>query len=196
MKGRVSGRGEPPLHPEPIPSQGLPQPKRLPRSLPEAGGSSSTSAAAGARTHGRICPGFSVTPWQERGQMLYVSAVAGGPELRKGPAHEVLQRLARWNTPPQGPDGTSVTVVFRLPGSLVRPAFSGMKAAKVSRKPDVMVDVSVPEEQVKAPDIGWLMESIRSAIRLAKPKFEKAGVAFPEAEYLATVERMEKELAH
>jgi hypothetical protein len=47
-----------------------------------------------------------------------------------------------------------------------------------------------------APDLDYLMSSIRQAIRLARPRFEKAGIKYPEEEYLATVDRIERELKH
>jgi hypothetical protein len=129
--------------------------------------------------------------------VIYFSSVLMGPELARSPISDVIRRIAVARGPGREGDYGSLDVVFHVPGSILRPKFEGVRTSSFFKRDRIhMIQIAIPEEQVNAPDLDYLMSSIRQAIRLARPRFEKAGIKYPEEEYLATVDRIERELKH
>ncbi len=63
----------------------------------------------------------------------------------------------------------------------------------------LMIQVGVDTETLEADDVAlyaFLFASLREAIRMARPKFEKAKIPFPETEYLAQVDRLHASIVH
>jgi hypothetical protein len=120
-----------------------------------------------------------------------------GPEIAQSPISNLISRMVAALGPGRKGDYGSVNIVFHVPGSIVRPEFEGVRTARFFKLEKMhMIQIAVPEAQVNEPDLDFLMSSIRQAIRLAGPRFEKAGIKYPEEEYLATVDRIGRELKH
>lgn len=127
--------------------------------------------------------------------MMYIGAVFGGPELADAPIEKAIRLIGKARGPIEKSDSGALDIVFHVPGSLLKPEFTGVRTAKFSRKErTLMLQIAVPDEQVHSPDIHWLLDAIRDAVRLARPKFERAGIEYPEQEHLATVDRIQMQL--
>ncbi|NNB87772.1 hypothetical protein D7X99_16180 [Corallococcus sp. AB032C] len=127
--------------------------------------------------------------------MMYIGAVFGGPELADAPIEKAIRLIGKARGPIEKSDSGALDIVFHVPGSLLKPEFTGVRTAKFSRKERMlMLQIAVPEEQVHTPDVRWLLDAIREAVRLARPKFERAGIGYPEQEHLAIVDRIQMEL--
>jgi hypothetical protein len=129
--------------------------------------------------------------------MISFGAVYGGPEIYESPIADTIRRLKKARVPrEEGPFG-SLVIVFHVPGSIIQPEYEGVRTARFSRKQRTLtLQIAVPAEQTYTPDLDFLLNAIRKAIGMARPRFERAGVRYPEREYLDMVDRIEKELKH
>ncbi|MCK8500833.1 hypothetical protein [Myxococcus fulvus] len=128
--------------------------------------------------------------------MIHMGAVMGGGELADSPIRVAIRKIARARGPKQEDESGSLGIVFHGPGSILGNEFAGVRTGMLSRSQRMLqVRISAPEEQVEAPDDHWLLERMREAIRIARPRFERARIGYPEAEYLATIDRVEQGLA-
>ena len=136
---------------------------------------------------------------------LSLGAVYGGPEHDKtSPSAARITRLMKRMAELQGDSavgtgtGGSLNVVFHVPGSLIKPDYMGVRTAKFSRKNKMlMVQVAIPDELLRSPNLeGFLVASIREAVCLARPVFDKARIGFCVEEHLALVDRAEASLVH
>lgn len=129
---------------------------------------------------------------------LYLGSVVGGPE--DIPAETLFGEISaliiahRDKTPISTKAG--LNIVFHFPGSICPVTFKGIRTAKFSRKQKLlMVQVAVPEEVAASNNAdAFTLDSIREAIRLAKPIFEKAAIDFPMEDQLAFVDQIEAEV--
>jgi hypothetical protein len=78
----------------------------------------------------------------------------------------------------------------------VKPDYIGVRTAKFSKKEKMlMIQVSVPEEMKESTrQKQFLLDSIREGIQIARPRFQKANIAYPAESYLHLVEQAEKQL--
>ncbi len=147
--------------------------------------------------------------------MIYVGSVLGGPELFYSHFTRSMSGITLpvagepWPEPGRAPDPTvayaerrdprpvgSLDLVFHVPGSVLKPEFVGLRTGKFSRKERLLqIQIAVPEELLESP---WLrrfvVDSIRSAVSLGGPKFAKAGILYPQDEYLGQVDELERRL--
>ncbi|RKG82246.1 hypothetical protein D7W79_03045 [Corallococcus exercitus] len=124
-----------------------------------------------------------------------IGAVYGGPELAGAPIDKAIRMFGKARGPVQKGESGALDIVFHVPGSLLKPEFTGVRTAKFSRKErKLMLQIAVPEEQVHSPDVHWLLDAIREAVRLAGPRFERAGIEYPEKEHLSLVDRIQREV--
>lgn len=130
--------------------------------------------------------------------MIYISSVLGGPEVEGSRIDRAITKVIRLRGLGQEGAYGSLDVVFHVPGSFVKPDYQGLRTAKFSRKDrKLMVQVSVPGEMVTSEDAeSFVVQSLRDAVSLAGPKFDKAGIPYPEQEYLALVEEIAGDLVH
>ncbi|NOK21119.1 hypothetical protein [Corallococcus carmarthensis] len=127
--------------------------------------------------------------------MMGLSAVYGGPELAGTPIDKAIRMFGKARGPTEMGVSGSLDIVFHVPGSLLKPEFTGVRTAKFSRKEQkLMLQIAVPDEQVQSPDVRWLLDAIREAVRLARPKFERAGIEYPEKEHLFIVDRIQRDV--
>ncbi len=146
--------------------------------------------------------------------MIYVGSVLGGPELFYSPFTRAMAGIVfpvpgePWPEPGKAPDPRefservdprpvgSLDIVFHVPGSLLKPEYTGLRTGRFSRKQRLLqVQVAVPEGADDGTLRAFILQSIRQAILLAKPRFDKARIAYPEAEYLSQVDELEARLA-
>ena len=147
--------------------------------------------------------------------MMYVGYVLGGPELSYSNFTRATSGISfpipgePWPVPGRAPNPTvayserhdprpvgGLDLVFHVPGSILKPPFAGMRTGKFSRKERLLqIQIAVPEAQLDAPSLRqYLVDSVRSAIHLAVPKFIKAGIPYLPEEYLAQVDQLELRL--
>jgi hypothetical protein len=117
--------------------------------------------------------------------MIYIGAVLGGPELSGSPVTRAIRRLGELLNTGSKVEGGSLDIVFHIPGTIVKPNFSGTRTAKFSKKEKMlMIQIAVPEILVScAQPEQALMDLLADAIPLAGPVFAKAEVQFPHQEY-------------
>jgi hypothetical protein len=145
--------------------------------------------------------------------MIHVGAILGGLEFGN-PFDRAMSGIwfpglgEPWPKPGSAPDPRgyserieprpigSVDIVFHVPGSILKPEHVGLRTGSFSRKERMLqVQIAVPEELMESPDLRrFLLKSIREAIRLAEPRFAKAAIPYPLAEYLAQVDELERRL--
>lgn len=129
--------------------------------------------------------------------MLYISEIIGGPELINAPVTTFLTRL--YNDDPID-CGTSLDIVFQVPGSVFTPEFEGVRTGRLSRREKIMqVQIAVPRSVIYAPAdeiLAFVYSSLRKAIQLASEKLSKARVPFDVAVLTDLVKRMESRHHH
>src|SRR5690242_4632491 len=97
--------------------------------------------------------------------MMGIGAIHGGPELAGAPIDKAIRRLGKTRGPFEKSGSGALDIVFHVPGSLLKPEFTGVRTARFSRKErKLMLQIAVPEEQVHTPDIRWLLDAIREAV--------------------------------
>jgi hypothetical protein len=130
--------------------------------------------------------------------MIYISSILGGPELTHSGVSSAIARLFRSRGPGEEGDFGSLDVVFHVAGSLLQPEFSGVRTGRFSRKERMLqVQIAVPPEVVVSEDpYPFLAARVLDAVRLAAPVFSKAGIAYPEEEYVAVAEQMARLAVH
>ena len=131
--------------------------------------------------------------------MIYIGEIRGGPELRDdAPICKAIAKIYRLRGPVGEGEFGSLDVVFHVAGSLLEPEFSGVRTGRFSRKrKKLQVQIAVPKELVAAEDpYPSLAARLLEAVRVAAPVFAKAGIPYPEAEYIAIAETMIKAAAH
>ena len=81
---------------------------------------------------------------------------------------------------------------------MLSPDYEGLRTGKFSRKERMlMVQVSVPPNVVTSENAeSFVVQSLREAIRMAKPRFERAGIRYPEDQYLKEVDAIAAGLVH
>ena len=124
--------------------------------------------------------------------MIYIGAIFGGPEGFQLPVARAISRLERLRD--VGGDGNSgsVDVVFHVAGSLLQPEHVGVRTGRLSRKRRMLqVQIAVPAEVASSEDsYPLLLAWVREALTIAGPRFRRAGIPYPEEEYLGWVERL------
>jgi len=131
--------------------------------------------------------------------MISFGSIFGGPELHDSPIADTIHaiRLLMKKTRDLEDEGAygSLNIVFHVPGSILQPEFEVLRTGRFSRKEKMlMIQIAVPAEQRSSPDLVFLLDAIREAIGMGRARFERAGIPYPEREYLATVDGIEKEL--
>jgi len=136
---------------------------------------------------------------------LYIGAIFGGPEVPDSACYAALGRLGRRSdaalrrarrsagkAAPSDRQG-GLDIVFHVPGSIIKPEFSGERTGKFSRRERLlMVQIAVPAELVWSPKVEhFMLEALRRSIRLAKPVYDKAGIPFSVERYTELVDRMQ-----
>jgi hypothetical protein len=131
--------------------------------------------------------------------MIYIGQILGGPELRDhAPLNRAIAKLYRLRGPAGEGEFGSLDVVFHVAGSLLEPEFSGVRTGRFSRKRRMLqVQIAVPKEVVASEDpYPILAARLLEAVRVAVPVFVKAGIPYPEAEYVAIAETMIRAATH
>jgi hypothetical protein len=146
--------------------------------------------------------------------MIHVGVVLGGPGLDQSPFMRAMEGVVfpapgeRWPEPGDAPDPFgrervdprpvgSLSLEFHVPGNIAKPEHVGIRAGCFSRKDRMLaVQIAVPEDPTGVSELrAFVLASIREAIHLAQPQFEKAGIAYPRDEYLALVDELEQRLS-
>jgi hypothetical protein len=147
--------------------------------------------------------------------VIHIGAILGGPEFGNLPFDRAMSRIwfpvpgEAWPKAGSAPDPLgpservdprqvgSLDIVFHVPGSILKPEHVGLRTGKFSRKERMLqVQIAVPEHLLESPELRkFLLKSIREAIHLAKPKFAKAAIPYPVAEYLAQLAELERRLS-
>jgi hypothetical protein len=112
----------------------------------------------------------------------------GGPE--KTLAGEVWRSVARLF--PDDEAAPFLNVVFHFPGSLLKPPYRGLRAARFSgQEQGFMIQAAVPGEiagsQDEAEIRAYFFGVIEGAIEMSRPRWEKHRIAFPFSEAYAEV---------
>jgi hypothetical protein len=59
----------------------------------------------------------------------------------------------------------------------------------------LQIQIAVPEELMESPGLrGYIVQSIRTAVEMAEPRFTKAGIPYPKAEYIFQIDELERRL--
>jgi hypothetical protein len=132
--------------------------------------------------------------------MIHIGRVYGGPELRGSTIDRAISKLVKLRGTGVEGEAGSLDVVFHVPGAVQAPDFTGIRTGRFSKKERMLaVQISVPQPIVEAeePEIEkFLLGALRTSIDLAAVPFRKAGVSYPQDEYLALIDRLERGLVH
>ena len=119
--------------------------------------------------------------------MISIGAVFGGGELSDSRIDREISNMRF----PEKDTGLpmSLNVVFHVPGSIIGLDWAGVRTGRFSKKEKMlMVQVAVPEEVKQSADIrSFLFASLRNAVLVAAPFFQKKGIEFPAERYLALI---------
>lgn len=117
--------------------------------------------------------------------MISLGNQYGGPELKGSAIRLLLQKIMQLVSDLRDEnydDGTSpwVNIIFIVPGSLIKPDFSGMKTGFFSKKrKGLVIQIAVPQSVL---DCGteepFAIESLMNAMDLADEYFRKKGLDF------------------
>lgn len=115
--------------------------------------------------------------------MISIGAVVGGPECDFFRSH--LSRLSRYCSDNRtlGSDSGEVNVVYHLPGSIIKPDYTGLRTAKFSKKEKtLMVQVGVEEEWIASTDadavLRYIYETVDEALGMAKGELDRRGIDY------------------
>lgn len=106
-----------------------------------------------------------------------------------------LLRLAHNAFPPISPDDGGVTVMFQVPGAVLRPEFEGMRAGRLSKAAKgLVVEVAVPEivDDVDA----FVGRVLLEAVEFAAEIFERKKVAGDLTRALQIARSVARDLGH
>lgn len=108
----------------------------------------------------------------------------------------LIRRFCRAVPRVQDPDAFGVNIVFHVPGSIVKPDYSGIRTGRFSvKQKKLMVLISVPENLMDSPELEpFFHKSMIEAVHLAKGFFEKKRIEFNEVEYLRIIQEMKDRL--
>ena len=145
--------------------------------------------------------------------MIHVSEFLGGPELRYSHFSDSMEGIGfpapgePWPKPGAAPDPLgrrprdlrnvgSLDLVFHVPGSILKPEHTGLRTGRFSRKERMLqIQIAVPEDLMESPGLrGYIVQSIRMAVEIAEPRFNKAGIPYPKAEYTSQVDELARRL--
>jgi hypothetical protein len=117
----------------------------------------------------------------------------GGGELTGSRTHRLIGRFCRAVPRVQDPDPFDINIVFHVPGSIVKPDYSGVRTGRFSvKQKKLMILVSVPENLMESPELeSFLDKSMIEAVHLAKGFFVKKKIQFNEAEYIKIIQENE-----
>jgi len=120
----------------------------------------------------------------------------GGGELAGSRVDQLIRRFCGALPRGQSSDAFDINIVFHVPGSIAKPDYSGVRTGRFSTKAKtLMVQVSVPEILIDSPELeSFFHQSIIEAIAMAGKFFEKKKIQFNEADYLAIIEEMKRQL--
>ena len=104
--------------------------------------------------------------------------------------YRLIGRLCRALPRVQDPNAIDINIVFHVPGSVVKPDYSGIRTGRFSvKEKTLMIQVSVPENVMDSPELdSFFQKSMIEAIHLAKGYFEKKKLQFDEVEYLRIIQ--------
>ena len=132
--------------------------------------------------------------------MITIGAVFKGPELKDGPACQVICRLLQAAVRLRGSfvigSAPAISVVYHVPGSLGKPDFDEMQDARFSRKQQLlMIEVPVPENELNSDSLGsYLVDQLHGANAIAFHYFHDRGMEYPLREAEQFVHRLRKEV--
>lgn len=131
--------------------------------------------------------------------MLYIGGVYGGPEVSGSSIDVAIGRVTALLGEGRVDDSGSLDIVFHVPGSIVKPDYRGVRTGSLSKKERLLqVQIGVPPEMVSQ-DQGavatFVLDSLREAIRIAEPRFDRASVPYRREEYERLVDRLERSLS-
>lgn len=128
--------------------------------------------------------------------MISIGAILGGGELAGSKIDRLICRFSSALPPVQNLSTASINIVFHVPGSIVKPDYTGIRTGKFSAKlKKLMIQVSVPETMLDSPELeSFFHKSIIEAIALAGKFFERKKIEFVEADYFAVIEKMKRRL--
>ena len=132
--------------------------------------------------------------------MLYIGEIRGGPELDNAPIINAISRLFSLKGS-DGPElGTSLDIVFQIPGSVFSPEFEGVRTGRFSRKEQILqIQIAVPKEMVYENEddaLSFCFEALRTASGLAAERLKKAKAPFNEAALRDLIARVEARAVH
>lgn len=131
--------------------------------------------------------------------MLYIGGVYGGPEVSGSSIDVAIGRVTVLLGEGRVDDSGSLDVVFHVPGSIATPDYRGVRTGSLSKKERLLqVQVGVPAEmcsQDQRAVATFVVDSLREAIRIARPRFDRANVPYRQEEYERLVDRLEESLS-
>ncbi len=126
--------------------------------------------------------------------MIYIGRVYGGPEIRGSAADKAISRLVLLMGPQAEDERGSLDVVLHMPGSLFRPGFNGARIGKFSKKERMLaVQIAVPQDVATGAPADlqrFILRALHDAVRLGRDRFAKAGIEYPEGEYLEKIDKI------
>lgn len=132
--------------------------------------------------------------------MIYIGRVYGGPEVRGSPTDKAISRVVQLLGPQAEDERGSLDVVVHVPGSLFKADFEGVRTGKFSKKQRMLaIQIAMPQHIASGDGADvqrFLLDAVREAVRLGRDRFEKAGITYPEEEYLRKIDAIQAALVH
>jgi hypothetical protein len=134
--------------------------------------------------------------WEIPVNMISIGSIIGGGELTGSQIHRLIGRFCRALPSVQDPVPFDINIVFHVPGSIVKPDYSGIRTGRFSAKQrKLMILVSVPDNLMDSPELeSYFHKSMIEAVHLAKGFFGKKKIQFNETEYLRIIQEMKGRL--
>lgn len=130
---------------------------------------------------------------------IAISATFGGPELAGCRFDKMLSKAMQAHEARPDAVPAKIVAVFKVAGSIVTDfEFTGFRTGAFSKaKQRLVIQIAVPSEMVNAPEktiASFIASSLHEAVALAKPKFQKAKLDYPEEKLLGVVAAIAKAL--
>ena len=112
---------------------------------------------------------------------ISLGAIFGGPESTEG--QRVFRQMSSAFVALRTAERPFLNVVFHFPGSLLKPEHEGLRTGRFSKKDQgFMIQVAVPssiaECEIRPQIAQFILQAIREAVEISKPRWTKHGIQF------------------
>jgi len=132
---------------------------------------------------------------------IHLGSIYGGPEMEGSATEATARALVRvrqaWHDKLIPDDDGELDVVYQYHGSILQPAFTGIRTGTFSRRLKMLqIQIAVPREIMQSDEFGiFYVDSLEAAVRVGKAYFDKRKIPFSLHDHLALVQKLRDSLA-